>query len=318
MRFSFWTAGDRTIGIGHLTRSAAVAAELVGRGHEVSISARVAEDLLGYATVPGASTRVVEPGVPSLPGGGGVVITDLPGLGPTDVEALGAARHVHLASDGLDRVRADLAIVDDLALGPATVAAARVVVGIEHHVVRPEVLALRPERPWAGDRVRRVLIALGGADPGALTEPLVAALAARDPRLAVLAVAGPAWTDERSAALVRARGRDGVLIAPPDLATPILDADVVVTLGGRTTFEAFALGRPALCLAWSHMADYVAQLARASMVHDVGPDPEIAADRIVELSRFPDALVRTAAVSFATVDDQAAARVADLCESVHP
>lgn len=327
MRFVVWTAGDRSIGVGHLTRSAAVGAALVRRGHEVRIFAGTDADLLPYASIGGVAATAVsgEAGAEALAPWLGpvptVVVTDLPGLGRSDADRLrdlGAAAIVHLATDGLDRVTADLAIVDDLALPQTTAPAARrFVVGLEHHVVQPEVMGSRPSSPWSRPRADRVLVALGGADPGELTEPLVSALVRHD-GLRVAAIAGPAWCRDRTERFVATAGDADVLVAPNGLAAAILAADVVVTLGGRTTFEAFATGRPTACLRWSHMARYVDDLVAAGLTHDLGSDPAGAADRLAELARCPAPLAESAARAFGVVDGAAADRVAALCESVTP
>lgn len=321
--------GDGTVGLGHLTRTAAVATELVARGHDVTIVAQTTAHLTHFADVSGATFHRVDHPERTWPllhdllddDAPTVVVVDLIGFRHGELRRLrasGPAAVVTLASDGLESVDADLAVVDDpLLVDERPPAAMRVAIGLDLHVVRPSVLSARPSEPWQGDRARRVLLALGGADPELLTESLVRRLLRSKADIDLAAVIGAAWPLGRERASVADwRGRVIVHARPTDLADALLAADLVVTLGGRTTHEALALGRPVVCPSWRHMGRYVAALAATGLVTDLGPDLRDATRRIIELAGRPAPLHDAARAGFAAIDGGAAGRVASLCESV--
>ncbi|TRO93671.1 hypothetical protein FKB34_12125 [Glycocaulis profundi] len=316
-----WTAGGARIGIGHLTRCRALAGALAQAGADPLIVMEGDPKLAGYAAGEGFAVEIAESREAlwaALAGrltGGGVAVLDRPGLEAADIErlrALGAESIVLLAGEGLGRVPADLAVMDDPEPCGPPAAARRVETGLQFHMVRPDVLAARPAAPWAAGEVRRVLVALGGADPGGLTEPFCAALAAAAPELRIAAVAGPAWDADRREAF-RAAGEAEMIDAPPDMIAPILQSDAVITLGGRSTYEAFALGRPALCLRWEEMAGYCDMMERAGLAAAIGPDPAAAARQALAAFHDPEALAARAARAFTALDGKAADRVAALC-----
>ena len=153
-----WTAGGARIGIGHLTRCRALAGALAQAGADPLIVMEGDPKLAGYAAGEGFAVEIAESREAlwaALAGrltGGGVAVLDRPGLEAADIErlrALGAESIVLLAGEGLGRVPADLAVMDDPEPCGPPAAARRVETGLQFHMVRPDVLAARPAAPWA-------------------------------------------------------------------------------------------------------------------------------------------------------------------------
>ena len=328
MRVLVWTAGGGDAGIGHLTRCQSLIPALRKRGADVQVIAEAPVSLAPFIEVEGAHVQLVPDREAALSALKAVVppficVADRPDLSLADSEACyaaGAARIVLLASSQIGRYSSDLAIVDDPVLTEsAPPMARRIEVGAHLHMVRPGVLALRPPAPHAlGGSPAKLLIALSGSDPGRLTEPLVEALYRLSSHsglsLHLTALIGAGWEAQRRLNLLEsiAEGIE-IIDQPKSLAGAIASADAVVTLGGRTTYEAFALGRPAFCLPWDTTADYVFALDAQKLALAVDPEPETAARAILAALDSPADINARAARAFNIVDAGAAERVAALC-----
>lgn len=329
MRVVIWTGGGGDAGIGHLTRCQSLIPALLKRRAKVQVIAEAPVSLSAFIEVEGADVQLVPHADAALSAlkralPADVLVADRPDLTPADSEAhyaAEAARIVLLASSQIGRYSSDLAVVDDPVLTETDrPLARRIEVGAHLHMVRPDVLALRPAEPVVLEAGKpcKLLIALSGTDPGALTEPLLAALhgdiRARGLPVRLSAMIGAGWEAQRRLNLLESVGEAIEIIDQPrSLADAIADADAVVTLGGRTTYEAFALGRPAFCLPWDTTADYVFALNAQKLALAVDPEPEKAARAILAALDSPADINARAARAFDIVDAGAADRVAALC-----
>ncbi|AZU04729.1 SpsG [Glycocaulis alkaliphilus] len=328
MRVLIWTAGGGDAGIGHLTRCQSLIPALLKRGAKVQVIAEAPVSLATFIEVEGAQVQLVPDRQAALSALKAAIpcdllICDRPDLSVADSEAYyaaGAGRIALLASSRIGYFPCDLAIIDDPVLtesGPPK--ARRIEVGAHLHMVRPDVLALRPPAPYPlGGSHAKLLIALSGSDPGRLTEPLVEALHRLSSHsglsLHLTALIGAGWEAQRRLNLLESVGESIEIIdQPKSLAGAMASADVVVTLGGRTTYEAFALGRPAFCLPWDTTADYVFALDAQKLALAVDPEPETAARAILAALDSPADINARAARAFNIVDAGAADRVAALC-----
>ncbi|MFZ4583713.1 MAG: hypothetical protein ACOYNI_00610 [Acidimicrobiia bacterium] len=318
LRVVVWSAGGPDIGIGHLARASAVTNALVAAGAEVHAVQETPATIAPRARSHRAPTTPVAPGsgldaviaaleIPAT------VVTDHPLVNAQTEAALraaGALALVHLTHSGADTYAADLLIDGDPIIVPFTNVAHRTVQGAQYLALAPHVLAKRPSAPWAGTGADRLLVILGGADPDAFTERLLASQTAalRDATF----VAGPAWSEERTAALVQtAPGR--VLVAPEstEAVEAMLHHDLIVTLGGITSFEAMALGRPCAAVEWSHMRPYVDSLGRAGLLANLGTIDDAPA-ALDALTHDGPRLRSLAEQGFTTFDGRGAHRVADV------
>ncbi|MCH8520445.1 hypothetical protein [Glycocaulis sp.] len=302
---------------------------MLRRGADVQVIAQADVSLRSFIELEGADVQLVPDADAALSAlkrtlPADLLVADRPDLTQADSEAhygAGAGRVVLLASSRIGHYSSDLAIVDDPVLTETDPPLARrIEVGAHLHMVRPEVLALRPVAPVVleAGKTSKLLIALSGSDPGGLTESLLAALHrdinARGLPVHLSAVIGAGWEAQRRTNLLELVDEAIEIIdQPASLAGAIAATDAVVTLGGRTTYEAFALGRPALCVPWDTTADYVFALDRQNLALAVDSSPETAAQAILAALDSPADINARAARAFDIVGAEAADRVAALC-----
>jgi spore coat polysaccharide biosynthesis predicted glycosyltransferase SpsG len=282
--FVLHAAGGSVIGIGHLSRCQSLAQELLRQRAGEVVQLCEADAKLGERfAAPGAKLVLANDRASALelrerlaghrPA---VLITDLLDL---DKPAEELARKqfgvlVHLNDSGLPAYQPDLLIdgrafqrPENYPVMPRT----KIFCGERYHIVRPSVAARRPESPWHGTAAHKVLLCFGGADPGQQTELFVGELAKGKSSCQFTVVAGPAFTEARRKALeALMSGRSRMVNAPTEMAGLILEHDVVVTLGGLTSYEAMCLGRPVCSVAWAHMKPYVEKLAAAGVLRNLG------------------------------------------------
>jgi spore coat polysaccharide biosynthesis predicted glycosyltransferase SpsG/CMP-N-acetylneuraminic acid synthetase len=103
------------------------------------------------------------------------------------------------------------------------------------------------------ERPGMVLLTFGGSDPQQLTVKAARALRGLDPRVEVVAVAGPAFScreafEALQAALIDDRRVPLINEAGGHIADLMLEADLVLCSGGMSVYEIAALGTPGLVL----------------------------------------------------------------------
>jgi spore coat polysaccharide biosynthesis predicted glycosyltransferase SpsG len=214
-------------GLGHVSRSGALAHALRARGADVACAVVAGEGLEwdGIAWAP--------PGAAA----GRVLVVDSYELGSAAGRELAGGRPLARFHDEGEPPDADLIVADAC--------------------LRPAFWGIPPRTP--GDAVRRVLVAVGG---GAASGGAALAAAVRDllPEAAVRLVAGP-YADEAPPEGVE------VLHAPPGLAGELLAADLVLTAAGQTMLEALCCGAPTVAVAVaSNQAPQLERLAAAGAV----------------------------------------------------
>jgi spore coat polysaccharide biosynthesis predicted glycosyltransferase SpsG len=285
--FMIHAAGGSETGIGHLSRSRSVAAELIrlNAGPVVLVyeaPPEVAERFSSSgARVIVASSRasaleIRERALRELGSAHSVLITDLLRLGAND--AVFARRQgfqvlVHLNDSGLSAYAADLTIDGDAFKGTQQVnkGLTKYLCGALYHIVDPSVACRRPVQPWSKATVEKVLVSLGGADPDQQTEFLVREIRKCPSSVEFTVVAGPAFSPARCELLASQVGsRCRLLRSCLNMADTILEHDAVVTLGGLTSYEAMCLGRAVFAVAWAHMAPYVEQLDAVGLLKNLG------------------------------------------------
>ena len=169
------------------------------------------------------------------------------------------------------------------------------------------------------EQPRLVLLSFGGSDPQGLTLKAARALQAIDPRVQIVAVAGPAFSWRREMQeLGPALLRPVTLIneAGGHISELMLDADVMVGSGGMSVYEIAALGTPGVVLAQNAREDRrMREFALHGTVEYLGLGPEVPEE---DLARAVETLlgdpVRRRAMSTrgrALVDGLGASRAAE-------
>jgi spore coat polysaccharide biosynthesis predicted glycosyltransferase SpsG len=162
-------------------------------------------------------------------------------------------------------------------------------------IVRPEFLAI-PESEYAGGRV---LVSFGGTDPAGLTERIVPLLVGLEVRV----VAPP--------------GRDGVW---RNLAEDMAWADLIVTSGGRTVWEATAARRPCVTVLQNARESTHRHLSLGAGVVNLGlaglVDDETVGRTVTRLASSPATLRDLASRMVGVVDGRGADRIVAECEGI--
>jgi spore coat polysaccharide biosynthesis predicted glycosyltransferase SpsG len=272
-----------SVGLGHLSRSSAIAGALALLGVEVRCLAYDAPEPLerdGVVWTPYAGDSLEDE----------VVVLDSYLLAPADVAP---RTRVALLYDG-----GPLPEGVDLAVAPsaARVPGPRWLGGLEHACLRREFW--EPAERSVAERVERVLVTTGGGAAGdGLAQTLARAALDALPDADVAVLRGPF-------SRLTAPPGTRVLDAQPSLRPLLLDADLVLSAAGQTALEAAACGTPAVLVALdAFQAAQGARLAHAG------------AARLVEagdVARTIHALDRAAmaAAGPAVVDCRGALRVA--------
>ena len=182
-----------------------------------------------------------------------VIVVDTPSRAPGYLAALtGAGLRVVVIDD-----LADHELPVDLVVNPSAGAATlpyrgaartRFLLGARYALLRSAFG--QPGARSVHERTRRVLVTVGGGDPGDLTSRLIGwtarALGAVDQDVIV----GPftAQSQALRAAVAAAEGRVALHEDPKDIAGLMLSADIALCGGGQTTYELAAIGTPALAI----------------------------------------------------------------------
>ena len=148
--------------------------------------------------------------------------------------------------------RADVVLNSSiLASGLSYPAGARLLLGPRYFIM-PD----RHDMPNHGTRkgggIKKVLVTMGGSDPAGLTTKIVQALSTRQwPRADFTVVLGPGFGDDTDVQRAAAdfKGPMRIVRNPEDLLDLFVQSDLVICAGGRTIYELWALGVPALAVA---------------------------------------------------------------------
>jgi spore coat polysaccharide biosynthesis predicted glycosyltransferase SpsG len=313
-----WIRADASaaVGLGHLTRTLALAEEAQARilpvGYVV-VDASVAGPQLDRAGVAWTTTShaddldwlgTVAPG--------DMVVFDGYDLGPRHFAAAAAAGARVTAIDDFGRGRFDVDVLVHpnpvAAVDYETPASATVLCGPRYALVRRRFL--RHRRLRAG-RAGVLLISMGGSDAAGVTEVMLDALVPARPFERVLLAVGPAarevatsrfgpWLDVR---------RDAV-----DVAATFDEADAAVIGAGTTTWELLAMGVPTALVQVADNQRHVMRAAtheRAALA--IGAPADLATMLIPTLARLADPSAQRALSesAMALVDGGGPARVLD-------
>jgi UDP-2,4-diacetamido-2,4,6-trideoxy-beta-L-altropyranose hydrolase len=250
-----------------------------------------------------------------------VIIVDAPSFGTADLTALtDAALRVVVIDDLADR---ELPV--DLVVNASAGAERLPYRGAlrTQFLLGPRYVLLRPQFSQAGsrsvaDQTGRILVTVGGGDPGDLTSRLVQwatrALGAVEQDVVV----GP-FTSRSAplrAAVEAAGGRVALHEDPKDIAALMLAADMALCGGGQTAYELAATGTPALAirLADNQTLNLTAlaeagTLAWVGDVNDAGLEAKVG-PALAGLADDPMRRARMSRQGRALVDGRGAGRVA--------
>ena len=327
--------GGPDVGLGHVTRSLALAVALDRTGVWTAVLAPTSGALRARAE--DAGLEVVTSGEwPRWDEEGVARLLDLADTHRAEGLIIDSYRIAPAGFERLHRALLRVVAIDDLAAGPfpchvvinggaaAATMPYRSVHGDTRFLLGPEYALLRPEF-WARgerkvrERPERVLLMTGGTDPGGVAGRLLAALDVLPDDFRIEVVVGP-FADAAVIEVAARRCRRAVRLhrdpSPACLRDLLLQADAAVSAAGQTLYELAWAGCPAVAFA---VADnQVANLGAMARAGTVIPattlqDPDLSDRVAAELGRLLADLDRRTAASQAgqaLVDGRGALRVA--------
>jgi spore coat polysaccharide biosynthesis predicted glycosyltransferase SpsG len=193
--------------------------------------------------------------------------------------------------------------------------------GLDYVMLRDEILTLRPTEPPAPRRhgVPRVFAFFGGTDAYGAGPHVTAALAATGVPFEAVVVAPDENLAEAVTAVPLGAGQRVEVIGPTSqLARAVVDADLVVSASGTSTWELLCLGATAglVCVVDNQEMGYERAVATGAAVgvgvlSDLKEDPAAAAAVLRPLLADPVERARIAEAGWKLVDGQGRVRVAD-------
>ncbi|MFD3259381.1 hypothetical protein ACE3MQ_12290 [Paenibacillus lentus] len=246
---------------------------------------------------------------------GGVLITDLLGLDELDkVEAQneGVRWVVHLNDNGIESYKPDLIVDGDFdAAKKYSGKKLDVLAGPAYFIINDNITQLRP-KVVEGNGIRKVLVTFGGADPGNYTEFFADKLVGVTTKEFTF-IMGPAFSTKRKEYLKSfMHNKHYIFIdSPSDMGRLLLEHDLIVSLGGITSYEAMCLGKLVATVEWQTMKKYVKILQEAEVVFNLGDKCE-SISRLIKVMNTPlEELRRISRNGWLSVDGAGAQRVAE-------
>lgn len=295
-------------GTGHVMRCLTLADEMSRRGAEcLFVSAAGTREL-----VPSLPYPVLPP--ERLPFGTALAVIDHYGIDAAEEARIRSMTRAVMVMDDLPTRRHHCDLLLDQTFGRRAEEYrdlaphnSIVLAGSEYALLRPQFAVARPAALARRDgSLRRLLISLGGTDPGNVTGAVLDAVAASG--LAVDVVMGAKAPHlEAVQAQAAALPHTTVHVGIPDMAGLMAVADLAIGAGGTSTWERCCLGLPTLMLV---IADNQRDVAR--LVAESGAARLVAVADLPAALTVPPAELRAMSAAAARLcDGLGAARVAD-------
>lgn len=329
-------AGPRT-GTGHVVRCVALAEELAARGAVPVflgslggvpfVEAQLRDRGFAHAELDDPSAQGVAAAAVGL--GARAVVLDSYTLPSGVGEALRAAGLAVLAvvDDETRGIVADVYVEQNLgseSLGLEVPAGSRLLAGSAYALLRDLVRDRRPAAPRpARSSVPHVVAFFGGTDAFGAAPVLVAALAATGAPFRAQVVVVGEEARARVTAVALAPDQAVELLDPvADLPALLVEADLVVSAAGTSTWELLCLGAPAALVAVvDNQEASFARLSGSGLVEPLGllsavvADPAPAVEALRRLLLDADARAALGARAWAAVDGDGRVRAVDALEA---
>lgn len=141
--------------------------------------------------------------------------------------------------------------------------------GFEYYIVGNEILKNRKKDFKRKESIKNILICFGGADPALFTEYFVNII--EDSKYYYTVILGPAMPQDRKDYILSIKKENIEYIdSPKNMIELLLNSDLLITLGGMTTYEAMCLGVPASAVRWNYLEYIVKSFGEKNMITDLG------------------------------------------------
>ncbi|MEV4825839.1 spore coat protein [Micromonospora sp. NPDC049274] len=331
-------------GVGHLVRCLALAEEFLARGAHVAVFGAVER-------LPWATAELTARGIPLHPGPDSpaelveaarrheldVLVLDSYELDPAGAGALRAAGVFTLAViDGDSRGQIADLYLDQNFGAESTELPGRLLAGSAYALLRDSLITSRPPVPRPATTVSRprVLAFFGGTDAAGAAPVLTRVLLSTGHPMDLTVVVGRPEIETELEEITPGRGQIVRPVAPTgSLPSLMIEADLVVSAAGTSTWEFCCLGAPAalVCVVDNQRESYT-RVVRHGVAVGLGELPELtvagvpgraaraaAARTLHGLLSSPQRRAALAARAWSTVDGRGRARVVDaVFDAVRP
>ena len=141
--------------------------------------------------------------------------------------------------------------------------------GFEYYIVGNEVIKNRKKSLESIKSMKNILICFGGADPAFFTEYFAKKI--NDSKYNYKIVLGPAMPKNRKENILTIKKENIEYVdSPENMIKLLLNSDLLITLGGMTTYEAMCLGVPASAVRWNYLEYIVKGFGEKNMITDFG------------------------------------------------
>ena len=170
--------------------------------------------------------------------------------------------------------------------------------GFEYYILSQDILKNRPLKPKRIKNIGNILISFGGADPAYYTEHFTNIIS--DEKYKYTVALGPVMSLERKRNIMQVKKPNVTYIdSPLNLIEPLLQSDMLVTLGGMSSYEAMCLGVPVSGVRWSYLAYAVKNFGAKGMMSDLG-DIDSAYENLLNLN--PDEVDQICKKAYGIID----------------
>lgn len=222
--------------------------------------------------------------IASIPAADGPLLLDSYDTRSQDLEALrNAGFRVAVFDDGclLDHYPCELIINSAPSAASLTyngLPETRLYLGPDYFPLR-EAFLNQTVRAKVPETAKTIIVTFGGSDHDDITTRALAALAAIEDDLDIIAILGPAY-DGRAEDMVERDSRIRILRNAPNVTAIMTSADIAIAGGGGTALELSFLGIPMVMLALSSDQVAIAEAMSAAGAQYLGPCDDVSANDI--------------------------------------
>lgn len=320
----FHTVANEKVGLGNLSRCIIICNKIKNRGFEVKLFVEGSKEMKKHFAFEEMyffrnSSALIQK--LHLEANGNkedyskkiVLVADLPVLGKGIIEEykkLRVDKLISLNDQHVIELSPNIYINSDDVMG-VNEPSIQKFIGPEYQIIREDLADYRPSTLQKIDQIKNVSFIFGGSDPGYLIEDTILQIEKENPPFYSEIVLGPGIDEERKVWLAKKKISNISFLVNPSIPNLISQSDVIVTMGGMTSYEAMYLGKPVLAVEWKYMSKYVKYLEKRGLLISLGNRMSFVSNLIRTTSEVCK-LQEVVEKSYSIIDGEGNKRVADI------
>lgn len=324
---AFYTIANDIVGVGNLSRCATLAQDLQIRGYDVKLFVEGDENLTkSFSTIETycfldkgllwEKLKLVIDECNYKQPERCILVLDLPVLEDEvlleNLKKLKVFKVVSLNDQFVQNISPDIYINSDDVMEIQDTSIQKYI-GPQYQLIRQDLSEFRPSSVPKVKKIQNISFIFGGSDPGFLIEDTIRELSKRTPSFDSMIVLGPGMKEKRKERILEKSFSNIIFLNNPFIPDVIAQSDVVVTMGGMTSYEAMFIGKPVLAVEWEHMAKYVKYMHKHDLLFTLG-DRTVFMDNLMKKINFLDEIQSIVEKSFFTIDGKGNRRISDIIE----